>query len=253
MHAFQAIILGIIEGITEFLPISSTGHLILANRVMGIAETDFVKSFDIIIQLGAILAVLVYRGLALRSWDVLKRVIIAFIPTGVIGLTLYPVVKRVLLGNDQVVLWSLLLGGVALIVFEYAHREKDTHVRDLAAISYRQAFVIGLFQTLAIIPGVSRSAATIVGGMLQGIKRATIVEFSFLLAIPTMAAASGLDVIKNRELILSSDFGLLAIGFATSFVAALAAIHWLLRYIQKHTFTSFGIYRIIVALLFFLV
>jgi undecaprenyl-diphosphatase len=250
MSFIQAIILGIVEGITEFLPISSTGHMILASNLLSIPETDFVKSFEIIIQLGAIFAVLAYRGIALTSWEVFKRIVIAFIPTGIIGLALYSIVKRYLLGSSTVVAWSLLLGGIALIVFEKIHKEKEAHISEIKDISYTQAFVIGLFQTLAIIPGVSRSAATIVGGMLSGIKRTVIVEFSFLLAIPTMAAATGLDLWKNKEMLLNSDMGILAVGLITSFISALFAIKWLLEFVKKHTFIPFGTYRIIVALAF---
>jgi undecaprenyl-diphosphatase len=250
MHALQAVILGIVEGITEFLPISSTGHMILASKLLSIPETDFVKSFEIIIQLGAILAVVCYRGLMLRSWELLKRIIVAFIPTGIIGLALYSVVKHYLLGSTSVVIWSLLLGGIALIAFEKMHKEKDAHIEDLEKITYKQAFIVGLFQSIAIIPGVSRSAATIVGGMLTGIKRTAIVEFSFLLAIPTMAAATGLDILKNREMLMSADKGLLIIGLIASFVSALLTIKWLLAFVKKHTFVPFGIYRIIIALAF---
>ena len=250
MHTLQAIILGIVEGITEFLPISSTGHMILASKLLAIQETDFVKSFEIIIQLGAILAVVCYRGLKFRSWELCKRIIVAFIPTGIIGLALYSVVKHYLLGSTSVVIWSLLLGGIALIAFEKWHKEKEAHVDDMEKITYKQAFIIGLFQSLAIIPGVSRSAATIVGGMLTGIKRVAIIEFSFLLAIPTMAAATGLDLIKNRDLISSADTGILVIGFLAAFVSALLAIKWLLAFVKKHTFVPFGVYRIVVALAF---
>lgn len=253
MNAIQAIIIGIVEGITEFLPISSTGHMILATKLLAIPDSEFVKSFEIIIQLGAILAVLVYRGLAFRSWELIKKIFVAFIPTGVIGLALYSIVKHYLLGNTTVVLWSLLLGGIALIAFEKWHAPKETDIQELSKITYKQAVLIGIFQAFAIIPGVSRSAATIVGGMMLGIKRATIVEFSFLLAIPTMAAATGLDILKNRELLMNSNMSLLAVGLVTSFISAFIAIRWFLGFIQKHTFTPFGWYRIIVALTFLMI
>lgn len=250
MNAFQAIIIGIVEGLTEFLPISSTGHMILASKLLAIPDSEFIKSFEIIIQLGAILAVLVYRGLAFRSIDLIKKIIVAFIPTGVIGLTLYSIVKHYFLGNSSIVVWSLLIGGIALIAFEKWHTPKEKDIADLSKITYKQAFMIGLCQTISIIPGVSRSAATIVGGMMMGIKRATIVEFSFLLAIPTMAAATGYDILKNREILLSSNMGLLGIGLLASFISALIAIRWFLGFIQKHTFTPFGWYRIAIALAF---
>lgn len=251
MTPFDALILGIVEGITEFLPISSTGHLILAGTLLHLQDSTFLKSFEIIIQFGAILAVVVRYWRSFLNIEVLKRLVVGFVPTGIIGLALYRVVKTYLLGNDSIVLWALALGGLALIVFELWHREHPEATARVEHISYKQAGLIGLFQAIAIIPGVSRSAATIVGGLLLGIKRATIVEFSFLLAVPTMLAATGLDLIKNTSAFSSADAMTLAVGFVVSFVVALAAIKWLLSYVRAHSFIGFGIYRIVVALLFF--
>lgn len=254
MTPLDAGILGIVEGITEFLPISSTGHLILGSALLGIANSDFTKSFEIVIQLGAILAVVVLYFRSFLDLKVLKRLVVAFIPTGVIGLALYKIVKTYLLGNEAVVLWALALGGIALIAFEYWHKESAEATADVRAISYKQAALIGVFQALAIVPGVSRSAATIFGGLYIGISRITIVEFSFLLAVPTMAAATGLDVLKNASLLTSSGNALaLATGFVVSFLVALAAIKWLLGFVRNHSFIPFGVYRIVAALLFFLV
>ncbi len=247
LHGF---ILGIVEGTTEFLPISSTGHLILVSNLLHIDQTDFQKSFEIIIQLGAIASVVVLYFKSLLSIATIKKLIVAFLPTGVIGLTLYKIVKQYLIGNEHVVVWSLLAGGIALIAFEmifHRNEHQDTATTD---ISYRQAFYIGLFQSVAIIPGVSRSAATIVGGMLLGLPRRTIVEFSFLLAVPTMLAASGLDLIKNAGSFSSDQIGVLTIGFVTAFIVAMASIKLLLRVIKSHSFIPFGIYRIAIALLY---
>lgn len=249
----HALILGLVEGITEFLPISSTGHLILTSTVLKIPDSDFLKTFEIAIQLGAILAVVaLYWKKILLDRAVFQRVLVAFLPTAILGLIFYKLVKRYLLGNVEVVLWSLAVGGIALIVFELLYKEKETAIGEIEGLSYRQAAVIGLFQSLAFIPGVSRAAATIIGGLLIGLKRQTIVEFSFLLAIPTMAAATGLDLLKNAGSFSSEQFGLLGVGFAVSFVTALIAIQWLLRFIKNHSFISFGIYRIGVAALFLL-
>jgi undecaprenyl-diphosphatase len=245
--------LGIVEGITEFLPISSTGHLLLAGELLKIPATEFQKSFDIIIQLGAILSVVVLYWHKLWNIEIIKRLIVAFIPTGIIGLTLYKIVKGYLLGNHYVVLVALFFGGIALIAFEYWHKESDTATADIESISYKQALSIGLFQSLAIIPGLSRSASTIVGGLLLGLKRTTIVEFSFLLAVPTMLAATGLDLVKNASVFSMNQFGTLAIGFITSFVVAYFSIKFLLSYIQKHNFIPFGVYRIIAAVLFWFI
>jgi undecaprenyl-diphosphatase len=251
LDAAHAVVLGIVEGITEFLPISSTAHLILASEALGIADTEFLKSFEIIIQLGAILSVVVLYWTRFFHLEVIKKLVVAVIPTGVIGLTVYRVIKGYLLGNVAVVLTTLLVGGVALIVFE-RFQERDDRDVDFEEITYRKAFLIGLFQAIAVIPGVSRSAATIVGGSLLGVSKRTIVEFSFMLAVPTMLAASGLELVKGRDA-LAGHFGILAIGFVVSFVTAIAAIKSFLGYIKKRDFSAFGWYRIVLAVVFYLV
>jgi undecaprenyl-diphosphatase len=262
MNFFHAVIFGVIEGITEFLPISSTGHLILTSKILQLSQTDFLKSFEISIQLGAILAVVVlYWRSFFVKFEILKKVVVAFLPTAIFGLIFYKVVKQFLLGSEIVVLWALGLGGVFLIIFEifYPHtknfgvgvnHERQDAVDELEKISWRQSLIIGLCQSIAIIPGVSRSASTIVGGMALGLKRKTIVEFSFLLAVPTMAAATGFDLIKSGGGFSLDQFGLLAVGFVLSFFTAIAAIKFLLRFVKNHSFISFGVYRIILALLF---
>jgi len=249
MTIIDAVILGIVEGLSEFLPISSTGHLILAERIMGMASTEAVKSFDIVIQLGAIAAVvLLYWRSLILSRRTLLLVIAGFIPTGLIGLAMHGIIRTYFLGNITVVGWSLLLGGLFLVLFERLHREDPGATDALEAITFRQAVIIGTFQAIAIIPGVSRSAATIVGGLLLGLKRRTIVEFSFLLAVPTMLAASGLDLLRAGPSLTAHDGMAILIGFLTAFIIAIFAVRWFLRFIQEHTFTSFGIYRIIVGI-----
>jgi len=250
MTIFHSLILGIVEGLTEFLPVSSTGHLILAGKFLGLPDGNFEKSFDIIIQLGAILSVVVlYWRVFLRDLPALKKICVAFLPTAVIGLALYKFIKQ-MLGSPWVVVWALFLGGVILIVFEKLYKKKPQTelVGNISEISYKKAFLIGLFQSIAVIPGVSRSGATIVGGLSLGIKRETIVEFSFLLAVPTMCAATGLDLLKNWQSFSASDAGVLAVGFATSFIVALACIKLFLGFVRKYDFTSFGYYRILVAI-----
>jgi undecaprenyl-diphosphatase len=250
MTLLQSIVLGIVEGITEFLPISSTGHLILASRLLGLSQTDFQKSFEIAIQLGAIGSVIMLYWRQFLELAVLGRLIAAFIPTGLIGFALYHVVKTYLFGSDTVVLWALGLGGVALIVFELLHKESDDAVADVTAIPYSKAVLIGLFQSLSIVPGVSRAGATIVGGLILGLSRTTIVEFSFLLAVPTMLAATGYDLLKNASSFEAQQLGVLAAGFIASFFVALLSIKFLLAFVRTHTFIPFGIYRIAVALAF---
>jgi undecaprenyl-diphosphatase len=251
MSLLHALVLGIVEGITEFLPVSSTAHLILVSHLLHLDDSEFVKSFEIIIQLGAILSVVVLFWSKFWNWEVLKKLVVAVIPTGVIGLTVYKAVKGYLLGNLTVVLVSLLVGGIALIVFERFHTTKDTEL-DFGEITYRRAFLIGLFQAIAVIPGVSRSAATIVGGSLLGVSKRTIVEFSFMLAVPTMIAASGLELVKGRSA-LAGHYAVLAVGFVVSFITAIIAIKTFLGYIKKHDFAAFGWYRIVLAVVYFLV
>lgn len=253
MSIIQAVIFGIVEGITEFLPVSSTGHLILTARILNITQTEFLKSFAIAIQLGAIMAVvMLYGRKIIQSWEISKRLLVAFLPTAVVGLILYKLIKKYLLGNNAVVLWALFIGGALLIIFELWHQEKIDARDSLESISYKQSFCIGLFQSIAVIPGVSRAAATIVGGLLLGLKRRTIVEFSFLLAIPTMCAATALDLLKSAPAFSRDQFLVLAVGFVVSFLVAILAIRFLLAFIKKHTFIPFGIYRILVAIAFWL-
>ena len=250
MSLLHALILGIVEGITEFLPISSTAHLILASRMLAL-DSEFVKSFEIIIQFGAILSVVVLYWKKFWHWDVLKKLVVAVIPTGVIGLTVYKAVKGYLLGNLTVVLLSLLIGGIALIVFERFRNGSEADV-DFAEITYKKAFLIGLFQAIAVIPGVSRSAATIVGGSLIGVSKRTIVEFSFMLAVPTMLAATGLELVKGRGA-LAGHYDVLAVGFVVSFITAIIAIKSFLGYIKKRDFSAFGWYRVVLAAVYYLV
>ena len=250
MSLLYALILGVVEGVTEFLPVSSTAHLILAADLLHLAETEFVKSFQIIIQLGAILSVVVLYWKKFWNWEVLIKLAVAFIPTGVIGLTVYKLVKGYLLGNLRVVLASLLIGGIALIVFERFNKNEMADEIDFSEITYGRALLIGLFQTIAVIPGVSRSAATIVGGSLIGISKRTIVEFSFMLAVPTMLAASLLDLYKSHSAI-AENVPALGVGFVVSFVTAIIAIKSFLNFLKKRDFTFFGWYRIALAVVYF--
>ncbi len=254
MNIFQVIILSIVEGITEFLPISSTGHMIIASKLLEIKQTCFLTSFEIAVQLGAIIAVIIlYWKDLFFNLNIIKRLIAAFIPTAIIGLCLYKFVKKVLLVNSHVVSWSLIIGGFILIIFEKFTNSNKQQCNTLEKIKYKQAILIGLFQSIAIIPGVSRSAATIIGGVLIGLNRKTAVEFSFLLAVPTMTAATALDIIKNASSFSNHDISILITGIIISFVVAIMSIKFLLYFVRKHNFIIFGIYRIFVGLLFLLV
>lgn len=260
---FHAIVLGIVEGLTEFLPISSTGHMILAAQALGISGSAFRSTFEVVIQIGAIAAVVVlYWKRILSNFSLIKKLIVAFIPTGVIGLVFYKILKTYLLGNTLVVVITLILGGIIIVLFEKiwvknaearALRTGKTPITDVNNISYKQSFLVGLFQSIAIIPGVSRSAATIIGGELLGISRVAIVEFSFMLAIPTMIAATGLSLVKESIHYTSYEYMMLAIGTVVSFVVALFAIKTFLSYVQKNSLAGFGYYRILVGIVFFLI
>lgn len=255
MNIIHAIILGAVEGITEFLPISSTGHMILASKLLGLQSTDFLRTFEIFIQLGAILAVIVlYFKRLITSINTIKKVAAAFIPTAIIGLVLHDFVKEYLLASSLVVSISLIVGGVLIIWFEKWNAKRHICIgikqdEDID-ISYLQAIKIGLYQSIAMIPGVSRSAATIIGGQISGISRVAIVEFSFFLAIPTMFAAATLDLYKGVGEIGSNEVMLLVVGFVTAFIVAIVAIKGFLNYIQKHNFIGFAVYRIIIGVLF---
>lgn len=242
----HAIILGVVEGFTEFLPISSTAHLVLAAHALGLSQDNFTKTFEIAIQSGAIFAVLTLYWRKFLDIAILTRILAAFFPTALIGLLFYKTIKTHLIGNIPMLLTTLALGGAALIVFEYMFAKKgvDTGITDIKRLSYKKLFAIGIFQSVAMIPGVSRSAVTIVGGMLLGLKRESIVEFSFLLAVPTMLAATSLDVLRSYESFSPNQFTALTLGWAASFITALISLKLLLRYVKTHTFVSFGIYRI---------
>lgn len=251
MDLFQSVILSIIEGITEFLPISSTGHLLLASRFLNIPQTEFVKSFEVIIQLGAILAVLVlYWRKLLGNYKLWTNILAAFIPTMIIGFTLYKFIKDVLFENILVVVLALLIGGIVLIFMEKLFKEKKDAVDAVEKLTLKQSFLIGIAQSLSIVPGTSRAASTIVGGLLVGANRKTAVEFSFLLAIPTMMAATGLDLIKSEFNFNSQELMVLGVGLIGSFITALFVVKWFIKFIQTNNFFWFGVYRIVLAFLF---
>ena len=251
MNFLNTIILSIVEGLTEFLPISSTGHMVLVSKLLSIMQTDFVKSFEIIIQLGSIFAVIIlYWNSISKNINIWKKILTAFVPTAIIGFLLYKIIKTVFLGNPLITLLALFVGGVLLIILEKIYKEKEHHSDKIEKISFKNAFLIGIFQSIAVIPGVSRSAATIIPALLLGTKRKTAVEFSFLLAIPTMLAATSLDLLKSNFSFTPYEYLILLTGFIGSFLVAIIAVKFLLNFIKKHTFIPFGIYRIILAIVY---
>ena len=254
MTLLEAIILGIVEGITEFLPISSTGHMIIVSSLMGIAEDSFTKTFTVSIQFGAILSVLVlYWKRFFQSVDFYFKLFVAFLPAVVFGKLLNDFIDS-LLGNVAVVAYSLLAGGIFLIFMDHFIKEKEKvgEEEEEEKISYGMALKIGFFQVIAMIPGVSRSAATIVGGLIQGLTRKTAAEFSFFLAVPTMFAATCkdiLDVYMEGVGFSSHEISLLIVGNVVAFIVAWLAIKSFIGYLTKHGFKVFGYYRIFVGLL----
>ena len=257
LDLLNTIILSTVQGVTEFLPVSSTGHLILTSHLLGLSEGEFIKSFEIAIQLGSIFSIifLYFRRLTggILLWS---KVLVAFIPTGILGFIFYKVIKHYLLGNPYVVVISLITGGIALIILELAHSNPEkspASVNTPEEISNIKALFIGIFQSISMIPGVSRSGATIIGGLLLGLRRKTAVEFSFFLAVPTMFAAVSYDLIKTGSSFTIAQWKILVIGFIISFIVAAIAVKAFLSFISKYNFIPFGIYRILTGFIYWIV
>ena len=247
MTFFEAIILAIIEGLTEFLPISSTGHMIIASTMMGNAADDFVKLFTVAIQFGAILSVVVvYFQKFIQTFRFYLLLAAAFVPTGIIGLLAKKHIDA-LLENVTVVAWTLLLGGIVLLFVDRFFADNETQQKE-KPIDFKTAMIIGTIQSIAMVPGVSRSAATIIGGLSQKLTRKAAAEFSFFLAVPTMFAATLKSMYDEKELLLQSggrEWGLLLVGNLVAFVVAYLAIKSFIAFLQKKGFRAFGWYRIV--------
>jgi undecaprenyl-diphosphatase len=248
-----ALILGLVEGLTEFIPVSSTGHMLLLGHFLGFESTG--KTFEIVIQLGALLAIIsVYFR---RLWTLATRwpfdpaarrfligLLVAFAPAVVIGFLAYDFIKTVLFETPTVVCWALIIGGFLLLLLD--RMKKVPVYLDADCYPMRVYFLVGLFQCLAMIPGVSRSGATIAGGLLLGTDKRSAAEFSFFLALPTMGAAVAYDLLKNWDRLDFSDAGLIAIGFVSAFVTALAVVRFLLDFVSRRGFAPFAWWRIVV-------
>ena len=252
-----ALILGIVEGVTEFIPVSSTGHLILATELLGF-DADKWAAFNVIIQLGAILAIIVLywrtfwavlegmlKGQAI-SWRFVRNILVAFLPSAILGFLLINKIEA-LLGNGLVVAVALILGGIAILVIEKL--VKPGGIVGVAEMPLKQVVGVGIIQCLAMIPGVSRSGATILGGLSLGVERRTAAEFSFFLAIPTMLGATTLELVKHRDTLMAGasgvGFGTVAVGFVVSFVVAIVVVKAFVAYISRHGFAPFAWYRIV--------
>jgi len=245
MTFLQAIIVAIVQGITEFLPISSTGHMIITQHLLGIPSTDFVKAFTVNIQFGSILSVIVlYWKRFFQSWNFYYKLAVACLPL-IIAFLLEKQIDR-MLESVPIVAGALLIGGIFLV---FVDKWFDKPENEETKMTYKKAFIVGLFQIIAVIPGVSRSAATIIGGMSQKLTRKNAAEFSFFLAIPTMFAASALKLFENHKTITAENINILLVGNVVSFIVAMIAIKTFITFLTRHGFKVFGYYRIAVGLL----
>ncbi len=245
MDIFQSIVLGIIEGFTEFLPVSSTGHLIVASQYLGIDQTSITKAFEVIIQFAAILAVILnYKEkFSLDKIELWKKLILAFIPIGAVGFVFSHQIKAMF--DIKIVAIMFIVGGIVFLIAEKLYDEKKVMITDVEDVSYKQAFYIGLAQIFALIPGTSRAGSTIIGAMFVGLNRSASAQFSFLLAFPVMCATTGYDILKHYKEFTDLNLVVLVVGFVVAFIVAYLTIKLFLKFLEKFTFVSFGIYRII--------
>ncbi len=246
MNLFSVMVLSLVEGVTEFLPISSTGHMIVVSSFLKMVQSENLKAFEVIIQLAAILAIVViYRDkISFKKLSLWLKVLSAFIPVGLVGFLFAHFIKSLFL--VPVVATMFIVGGVAFIILEYFYRRRPApKVKTMDQISYWQALKVGLWQVLALVPGTSRSGATIFGSMVSGLSRQVAVEFSFLTALPVMLAAAGFDFLKHYPSFGSSYSSLLLFSFALTFIVAFVTVRLFLKYIKKYNLTPFGWYRII--------
>ena len=264
MDYINSVILGIIEGLTEFLPVSSTGHLVLASSLLnftGDPESDRATTFEVVIQLGAVLAVFVLyfkRFIGFLRFDFSKNsglnllhIILGMIPASVLGLLLHGFIKKHLF-SPSTVLVALIVGGLLLIAAELYQKRRPVTAETVDDITYKQAFGIGMFQILSLWSGFSRSGSTISGGIFLGTSQKAAADFTFILSVPVMLGASGIDLIKSREHLVSSDYGLFLLGFVVSFIVGLIAVATFINVIKKLKLSWFAYYRFVIAALFFI-
>jgi undecaprenyl-diphosphatase len=256
MNIIQAIILGLVEGVTEFLPISSTFHLIWTSKLLAIPESDFLSFFEVFIQSGAILAVvIVYFKYILEHKQNIRNILFSFVPTAIVGLLLHKIIKTIFFNSDALMLSAFAIVGIVFIIVEYfIKHEKIKLTKSILEISLSSAVIIGLAQSIAVLPGVSRAGAVMICMMILGYKRKDAALYSFLLAVPTILAASAFDLVKLDFSILGQGVNLLlvCVGFVVAFLSAMVVIKWLIQFLQKNTLTSFGIYRLALSILIFL-
>lgn len=253
MDIVQSLILGVVEGVTEFLPISSTGHLIVVSQWLGLEQTDTNKAYEVIIQLAAILAVVAnYRErFTFKHTRLWLKVLVSFLPVAFVGLLFHSQIKSIF--SVPVVAVMFIVGGVVFLITEKVIKDKTPLVEDLEDVTFKQSLLIGIAQVFALIPGTSRAGSTIVGALFVGLSRKASAEFSFLLALPVMVAASGLDLVSNYQVFSGENLMVLLVGFVTAFISAFVVMKLFMVFLQKFTFVAFGWYRIVfgVGLLFF--
>lgn len=251
----QSIILGIVEGLTEFLPISSTFHLIFSSKILGISETELLTVFQVFIQSGAILAVLwLFWKDIFHNRKMLEKLILSFIPTAVVGFLLHSIIKNYFFETPLLMIGAFVSVGILFILFEKWHAKNTTEEKTLEELTWKDAVIIGLGQALAVLPGVSRAGAVILTMMFLKVRRDEAAKYSFLLALPTILSAAALDVLsfKNLSSVTSSDISLFAVGFISAFFSALIVLKWFISYLQSHTLVTFGWYRIIAGMILLL-
>lgn len=247
MTLIHAALLGVVEGLTEFLPISSTAHMILASRLMGVTQTEFVKFFEVFIQMGAIFAVIFLYFKKFFDLKLLKHLIFSFLPTAVVGFFLYKIIKSVFFESTFLIAGSLVLVGLFFILVE---RRNSKLTKTVSSLSLTAAVVIGLAQSLAVIPGVSRAGIVMVAMMMMGYKRDESAQYSFMLALPTLTAAAFYDAYKMRTIALTrQEYQMIAIGLVTSFVVAYLSMKWFVSYLKKSKLTTFGVYRMVLGII----
>lgn len=247
MTLLHAAVLGIIEGLTEFLPISSTAHMIMASRLLGLQQTEFLKFFEVFIQVGAIFAVVFLYFKQFFNAKLIKQLVSSFIPTAVVGFLLYKVIKTIFFESNILISFSLIAIGIVFILVE---QTKLKGHKSIAQMSLQTAFIIGLAQSLAVVPGVSRAGIVILIMMLLGFKRDEAAQYSFMLALPTLAAAALLDAVKMRNMRLSlNEMEMVAVGTVVAFIVAYMSMKWFVAFLQKQKLTGFGIYRIVVGII----
>lgn len=248
MNYFDALVLGIVEGLTEFLPISSTFHLIMTSKILGLTSSDFLKIFEVFIQSGAIFAlVFIYLKTLLTDKKLFLNILYSFIPTATVGFALHKIIKDIFFESNVLMLSMFVAVGVLFIIIEKSNLKLSKNIEGLTP---KQSFLIGLAQATSVIPGVSRAGSVIVAMMLMGYKRDEAAKYTFLLSLPTIFAASALDLYQGREILvnLESSYVLLAIGFITALFTAYFVVKWFIKYLSNHTLVIFGYYRLVVAI-----